>query len=252
MQCKGWFWSTRGKKHWEYNEVTTRSFADGAVTDITRLKGLIMLKPERLSPLYTHTLFSNVRTENFFDKFLPSNNLTITPPSPGCWPIMQNEWAYSIRFELLCHALNLQPLYSSSRKAHHRQGWEIATGHFGYTFPNPNLWRFMETERVSVGGGGWGVEGGGGISVAPPRSILFHLNRGMEVFQGTAPLMWAIYKANYTNRIITMETTSCLCVYPPCVYITDRSLSHTRTSTSTHTLTYAHICLKNKKIKKNS
>lgn len=28
-----------------------------------------------------------------------------------------------------------------------------------------------------------------------------------EVFQGTVPLMWAIHKANYTNRIITMETS---------------------------------------------
>lgn len=78
---------------------------------------------------------------------------------------------------------------------------------------------------------------GGGPEV-PPCSILLSSNRAEEVFRGTSPLMWAIHKANYTNRIITMETTSCLCVYPPCVYITDRSLSHT--SAHTHARMYTH------------
>lgn len=39
-----------------------------------------------------------------------------------------------------------------------------------------------------------------------------------------------------------MATKSCLCVYPPCVYITDRSLSHTRTYVQAHTHKLKDVC----------
>lgn len=39
-----------------------------------------------------------------------------------------------------------------------------------------------------------------------------------------------------------METTRCLCVYPPSVYITDRSLSHMRTCVCAQTYTLKEIC----------
>jgi len=80
-----------------------------------------------------------------------------------------------------------------------------------------------------------------GTTAAPPSSILLYLNRHMEVFQGTVPLMLAIYKANYTNRIITMETTSCLFTLPMFTP-TDRSLSHMRAHIRAHAQTFNDIC----------
>lgn len=82
-----------------------------------------------------------------------------------------------------------------------------------------------------------------GTTAAPPPHlhwICLHLNRNAGEFQGTVPLMWAIYEANYTNRIITMENTSslCVCVYPSCGNITERSLSHTKTRDAWHIHTH--------------